>query len=116
MRRVLGWSLLGVGGALVAIAWSAVGEVDLEHPVRLVSAGPYTISRNPMYVGWGLLHLGVAVSIGSTWVAASFPPSAAWLHHQVLQEERRLDAAFGEEFRQWRATVPRYLGCPSIHR
>jgi protein-S-isoprenylcysteine O-methyltransferase Ste14 len=112
LRRVLGWSLLAAGGALVAIAWRAVGQVDLEHPGRLVIAGPYTISRNPMYVGWGLLHLGVAVSIGSTWVAASFPPSAAWLHHQVLQEEQRLDAAFGEQFRQWRATVPRYVGCP----
>jgi protein-S-isoprenylcysteine O-methyltransferase Ste14 len=110
LRRVLGWSLLGAGGAVVAVAWRAVGEVDLEHPVRLVSAGPYAISRNPMYVGWGLLHLGTALTVGSAWTAATFPLSATWVHHQVLQEELRLDAAFGEEFRQWQATVPRYVG------
>ena len=81
-----------------------------------MSTGPYAISRNPMYVGWALLHLGGAVTIGSAWVAATFPLSGIWLHRQVLQEECRLDAAFGEEFREWRATVPRYVGCPSINR
>jgi protein-S-isoprenylcysteine O-methyltransferase Ste14 len=110
VHRVLGWSLLGVGGALVTSAWRAAGQVDLGRPARLVSAGPYEISRNPMYVGWGLLHLGAALTVGSAWIAATFPLSAIWLHHQVLGEERQLDDAFGEEFRRWRATVPRYLG------
>jgi protein-S-isoprenylcysteine O-methyltransferase Ste14 len=110
LRRVLGWSLLGAGSTLVASAWRAVGEVDLEHPAGLVSAGPYEISRNPMYVGWGLLHLGAALTVGSAWMAATFPLSAIWLHHQILGEERQLDNAFGEEYRRWRATVPRYLG------
>ena len=110
VHHALGWSLLGVGGALVASAWRAAGHVDLAHPVRLVSTGPYAISRNPMYVGWGLLHLGAALTVGSAWIAATFPLAGIWLHRQVLQEERRLDAGFGEEFRQWRATVPRYVG------
>jgi protein-S-isoprenylcysteine O-methyltransferase Ste14 len=116
LRRALGWSLLSGGGVLVATAWRAVGHVDLAHPARLVSAGPYAISRNPMYVGWGLLHLGAALTIGSAWIAATFPLSATWLHRQVLQEERRLDEAFGKEFRQWRATVPRYVGYRHFHR
>jgi protein-S-isoprenylcysteine O-methyltransferase Ste14 len=116
IRRVLGWSILGAGGVLVTSAWRAAGQVDLEHPVRLVSAGPYAVSRNPMYVGWGLVHLGTALTIGSTWVAATFPLSAIWLHRQVLQEERRLADAFGEEFRLWRATVPRYAGFRRHHR
>jgi protein-S-isoprenylcysteine O-methyltransferase Ste14 len=108
LHRVIGWSLLVAGGALVAAAWRAVGQVDLEHPARLVRAGPYAISRNPMYVGWGLLHLGAAMTTGSAWMVATFPPSAIWLHREVLEEERTLDDAFGEEFRRWRATVPRY--------
>jgi protein-S-isoprenylcysteine O-methyltransferase Ste14 len=110
LRRVLGCSLIGVGGALVASAWSAAGGVDLERPARLVSAGPYAISRNPMYVGWGLLHLGTALTIGSAWMAATFPLSALWLHRQVLGEERQLNGVFGEEFRRWQASVPRYVG------
>jgi protein-S-isoprenylcysteine O-methyltransferase Ste14 len=114
--RVLGWSLLGAGGALVASAWRAAGQIDLEHPVRLVSAGPYAISRNPMYVGWGLLHVGAALTVGSAWMVATFPLSAIWLHRDVLQEERRLDDAFEDEFRQWQATVPRYVGFRRLRR
>jgi protein-S-isoprenylcysteine O-methyltransferase Ste14 len=110
LRRALGCSLLGVGSAVVGSAWSAAGQVDLERPARLVSAGPYAISRNPMYVGWALLHLGTALTAGSAWIASTFPLSALWLHHQVLGEERQLDAAFGEEFHRWQMAVPRYVG------
>jgi protein-S-isoprenylcysteine O-methyltransferase Ste14 len=43
-----------------------------------------------------LLHLGTAVAIGSMWMAATFMPAAAWVHRQVLQEEKQLSNAFGE--------------------
>jgi protein-S-isoprenylcysteine O-methyltransferase Ste14 len=69
-----------------------------------------------MYVGWGLLHLGTAPIVGSAWMLATFPQSATWLHRQVLQEERRLGGAFGEEFRRWQATVPRYVGFRRLQR
>jgi protein-S-isoprenylcysteine O-methyltransferase Ste14 len=111
LHGVLGWSLLGAGGALVATAWIAAGHVDLEHPARLVRTGPYAFSRNPMYLGWVLLQLGTALTVGSAWMVAIVPLSAGWLHGEVLREERGLDDALGEEFRQWQATVPRYIGC-----
>ena len=98
------------GGTEAKAVLSAAGHVDLAHPVRLVSTGPYAISRNPMYVGWGLLHLGAALTVGSAWIAATFPPAGLWLHRQVLGEEHQLDAAFGDDFRRWQAIVPRYVG------
>ena len=62
-----------------------------------------------MYAGWALLHLGVGLIRGSTWVLGAFP-TAAWLvHRHVLREERELGEAFPDEFAHYRAAVPRYL-------
>jgi protein-S-isoprenylcysteine O-methyltransferase Ste14 len=111
LHRLLGWTLIGAGGTVIASSLVAAGRVDLAHPERLVTSGPYALSRNPMYVGWGLLHLGSAVVTGSAWMAATFLPAAAWVHRQVLKEEIQLSNAFGEDFAS-RAAVPRYLPHP----
>jgi protein-S-isoprenylcysteine O-methyltransferase Ste14 len=113
LRRTVGLSLLGAGSAVIVSSLVAVGRIDLQHPERLVTWGPYAISRNPMYVGWGLLHLGAALTIGSAWMAATLPLAAAWIHRQVLQEEHQLRSAFGEEFAN-RTTVARYLPHPHL--
>lgn len=47
LRRAAGLSLIGVGGTLTVWSWWATRRVDLGHPRRLVTAGPYAISRKP---------------------------------------------------------------------
>lgn len=108
-RRAVGLLLIGVGGTLTVWSWWATRRVDLGHPRRLVTAGPYAISRNPMYVGWGLVHLGVAMNVGSVWILGTIAPAAVMLHRQVLREERQLHGLFGEGFLRRCATVPRYV-------
>jgi protein-S-isoprenylcysteine O-methyltransferase Ste14 len=108
VHRLVGSTLCAGGAALVVRSWSAAGQVDLSRPERLVTSGPYATSRNPMYVGWALLQVGVGVISGSAWVVATLPPAAGWVHRQVLREERALAAGFGDEFGRYRATVPRY--------
>ena len=109
VHHVVGWPLVAAGTYLAARSWAAAEEVDLAHPERLVTSGPYAVSRNPMYLGWTLLHLGVGVVSGSAWIIASLPPAAGFVHRQVMSEERALAARFGEEFGRYRAAVPRYL-------
>ena len=62
-----------------------------------------------MYVGWDLLHLGLAMNAGSAWTLAALVPAAIVLHRQVLREEQQLYERFGEEYRRRCATVPRYV-------
>ncbi|WOX25407.1 isoprenylcysteine carboxylmethyltransferase family protein [Streptomyces solicathayae] len=109
-HRLVGLPLITAGAWRIGRAVRAARRTRLAHPDRLVVTGPYAVSRNPMYVGWALLHLGGAVARGSGWGLASFVPVAAWMHREVLREERVLDDAFGAEYRRYRAAVPRYSG------
>jgi protein-S-isoprenylcysteine O-methyltransferase Ste14 len=108
-HRLAGWPLAGMGALLVGWSSGAAGRVDLGQPGHLVTWGPYALTRNPMYLGWGLLHLGVGLAAGTGWVVATVPLAAGWVHREVLREERALGAAFGDEAASYRAAVPRYL-------
>jgi protein-S-isoprenylcysteine O-methyltransferase Ste14 len=85
----------------------AAGPVNLDGPERLVTSGPYAVSRNPMYVGWALLHVGAGMSARSGWMLVAFPLAAARVHHQILQEERELGEKFPAEYARYRGEVPR---------
>jgi protein-S-isoprenylcysteine O-methyltransferase Ste14 len=108
-RPAVGWSLVTGGAALIGAAVRASERTHLEHPDRLVTAGPYARSRNPMYVGWSLVHLGAALVAGSGWILAGLPVAAATIHRQVLAEETLLAERFGAAFERYRERVPRYV-------
>ena len=79
-------------------------------PLHLVTSGPYRWSRNPMYVAVSTLLLGWAWAFQSlplTWYALFM--IAAFHVRILLFEEPRLAREFGEEFRSYRARVPRWL-------
>jgi protein-S-isoprenylcysteine O-methyltransferase Ste14 len=104
-----GWTLVGAGVAISASAVRAASEVDLERPSTLISSGPYAISRNPMYAGWTLLYLGVALITRNAWMVATLPAVAGLTHLVVLQEEHALEGAFGKNYTRYRKLVRRYL-------
>lgn len=109
VQRVVGAVLVAAGVAIVARSVAAAGQVDLEHAGRLVTTGPYAVSRNPMYLAWALIHLGVGVGIGSAWTVVTLPAAVASIDREIAREERWLAQRFGEEFADYRAVVPRYL-------
>ena len=95
--------------ALVERRRRTSGEFELERPQALVTTGPYARSRNPMYVGWWCIHLGIGLLRGTAWVAATLPAAVLVEHFGVLAEERALDDQFGADFAEYRGRVPRYL-------
>jgi len=107
-----GLPVIAGGVALNVWAVSARGAGDLEHPDRLVTSGPYAVTRNPMYVGWSLLHLGLAMAARSPWVLASWPVSFALVHRAVLREDRQLATRFGPDLTDYQRRVPRYGSLP----
>lgn len=75
-------------------------------PRALVTTGPYRLTRNPMYRGLVWLTLGFVLIRGDL---SALPLAAlyAWVLSVrfIEPEERALEAAFGEAFRVWAASV-----------
>ncbi len=87
-----------------------VSEVDVSKPTRVVSTGPYALSRNPMYVAWTVLYVGIALIINALWPLLLLPVVLASTHFlAVLREERRLAELFGIEYADYRQEVRRYV-------
>ena len=76
----------------------------------LVTGGIYRYSRNPAFLGFYLQYVGVMLLYCNLLTAGFTVFAITMLHLQILQEERYLTAAFGEEYLDYRRRVFRYLG------
>jgi protein-S-isoprenylcysteine O-methyltransferase Ste14 len=97
--------LVAMGGRL----WANVYVLGRKDRV-LVTHGPFSVTRNPLYlfsligfvgVGLALESLVMAGLLGAVFFATHWPT--------ILAEERRLEALFGAEYGAYRARVPRFL-------
>ena len=111
-----------VGGAsLIAVAIalfvSSVGKfraagtaVPANKPTTaIVRAGPYRFSRNPIYLAFTLLQLGIAIWVNSLWLLATLVIAVALMHVVIGREERYLERKFGAEYLEYKSSVRRWL-------
>jgi protein-S-isoprenylcysteine O-methyltransferase Ste14 len=98
-------------GGVVLIVWAvrSAGPVRLARPAQLVTTGAYRRRRNPMYVGWTLAYVGVALIVGSAWLLVLLPLVLVVIHVQTLAEERALERQLGELYAQYRARSRRHF-------
>jgi len=76
----------------------------------LVTTGVHGLSRNPIYLGFVLFHLGLAVLLNSWGLLATLVPSLLILRFGVIaREEAYLSRKFGSAYEEYRARVPRWL-------
>jgi protein-S-isoprenylcysteine O-methyltransferase Ste14 len=82
-------------------------------PDYLLTTGPYRFSRNPLYIAEGLMWLGWGAFYGSAWVwgvvTGMIVFSKFLVRTIVRREERDLEARFGEEYRAYANSVPRWI-------
>ncbi len=76
----------------------------------LTTTGPYSVVRNPLYVGsfLGVIGFGLAVRLPLLPVAL-LVMFAALYPAVVANEERRLEELFGEVYQRYRDATPRWL-------
>ena len=79
-------------------------------PRRLVTSGPYRISRNPMYIGVLTILVGWSTLWGSRTLFIYSALVAIAVHLRVLLfEEPWAARRFGSEWDAYRARVPRWV-------
>ena len=76
----------------------------------IVRAGPYRFSRNPIYLAFSLLHLGIAIWVNSLWLVATLVASVAVIAWVVIpREEQYLERRFGAEYVEYKKSVRRWV-------
>jgi protein-S-isoprenylcysteine O-methyltransferase Ste14 len=76
----------------------------------IVRTGPYRFSRNPIYLAFSLLQLGLAFWINSLGLLVTLVPAVALMTWVVIpREERYLEARFPSEYVRYKASVRRWL-------
>jgi protein-S-isoprenylcysteine O-methyltransferase Ste14 len=82
---------------------------------ELVTIGPYSTMRNPLYFFSVLGAVGVGAQVGSIVVALVCGLIAFVVFYVVvLQEEKVLIARYGDSFRSYMARVPRFIPNPRL--
>jgi protein-S-isoprenylcysteine O-methyltransferase Ste14 len=77
---------------------------------RLVHTGPYRFSRNPIYLAFTLLHLGISLWVNSVWLLVTLLVTLVVMSYGVIaREERYLERRFGDDYRRYKGTVRRWL-------
>jgi protein-S-isoprenylcysteine O-methyltransferase Ste14 len=99
-------SILGRG----AFERAGTNVNPMQPSTRLVLAGPYRVTRNPMYVGMAFACVALAVATINGWLLVLLLPTWAVMHWGViLREERYLTRKFGSEYEEYRRRVRRYF-------
>lgn len=113
--RIAGLMISALGVALFITAvltmrdsWRAGVSKD---KTELVTTGIFRISRNPAFLGFDLMYLGILM-VFLNWVLLAFSIFAIlMLHLQIVNnEEDAMLLAFGDEYLNYKKRVNRYFG------
>lgn len=77
---------------------------------KLITNGIYKISRNPAFLGFDLMYIGVALLYSNTFTIIFSLFAITMLHLQILEEEKYLEKSFKEEYISYKNKTNRYLG------
>lgn len=113
--RFTGFCIAGIGDIFFLISvtymkdsWRAgIPEKD---KTKLVTDGIYKFSRNPAFVGFDFMYIGILLIFFNIGTLLFSLFSIMMLHLQILQEEKYMAKTFGEEYLEYKKKVFRYIG------
>lgn len=124
---LFGWSYLPAGARFTGFCTAMLGDLIFLVAVvcmrdswragipdtdktELVTGGIYRYSRNPAFLGFDCMYIGVLLLYANPLTAAFTLFAMVMLHLQILQEEKFLTARFGEAYTEYCRHTFRYLG------
>ena len=107
-------TLLGVVAFTLSVLqmkdnWRA--GVSKEEKTSLVTNGIYAISRNPAFLGFDLMYIGILFSFFNWYLCFATSFALVFFHLQIVNvEEDFLLERFGDDYLKYKKKVCRYLG------
>ncbi len=100
--------LLLLAGAMGRVWTSAY--ISGRKNTELVTDGPYSLTRNPLYFFSFLAYIGAGLAFEKITVAAAFAVLFVLTHWTTIAaEERKLRERYGEQFDHYARRVPRFI-------
>ncbi|NYZ67489.1 isoprenylcysteine carboxylmethyltransferase family protein [Endozoicomonas sp. SM1973] len=91
-------------------AKTTVNPTAPEESSSLVTHGIYSITRNPMYVGFAILLMGWSVLLSNVYSLLLVFGFICYLNrYQIKAEEQALENLFGEKYLTYKKRVSRWL-------
>lgn len=88
--------------------WGPPAQHDSIKQTKLITSGPFEISRNPIYLGLLLMIVGIGIAMKSYSVLLCIVIYYG-IHKVILKEESLLTKQFGEEYKKYLKTVRRLI-------
>jgi protein-S-isoprenylcysteine O-methyltransferase Ste14 len=115
LSRALGPPLF-IGGFLVGLSGvrevrRAGSNVNPSRPVTaIVTGGPYRFTRNPMYLGFTLMYVGISALANALLPILLLPVVQQLMRRGVIErEERYMEGKFGDEYLEYKGRVRRWI-------
>ena len=105
--------ILGIFVVILASRYFKHAETNIEPwkpTTKIISTGIYGYSRNPIYLAFCLVQIGIAVFLNSFWILVSIIVSASLVYHiAIKKEEGYLETKFGDDYIRYKKKVRRWL-------
>ncbi len=76
----------------------------------LISEGPFSLTRNPLYLSVLLLYAGIAVLVNEVWMLCLLRVMLVALDRgAVIYEEEYLERKFGDQYLEYKRRVRRWI-------
>ena len=111
----LGWTAIDASVLLMVWAawlmlWRKTTLNPYGKPKKLLTEGPFRVTRNPIYVADTLFYMGAALLFADIWVWLFLPVVLVAVNMGVIRHEERLMMEhFGEDYRDYMNKVRRWL-------
>jgi protein-S-isoprenylcysteine O-methyltransferase Ste14 len=113
--RMVGWAEIAIAVALMG--WAIATFRHLQTPIipvrparTLAEEGPYRLTRNPMYLAFAILYLGITFVWNAFWPLVFLPEALALVYlFAIKREESYLRREFGDAYAAYCSRVRRWL-------
>ncbi len=95
---------------MIAMKDSWRAGIQSEEKTTLIKKGIYKISRNPAFLGFDLMYIGLLIMFFNIVHLIFVVVAITLLHLQILEEEKFLINTFSDEYIDYKKKVNRYFG------